>query len=86
MQGKLPKDIIYRKKKGFGMPIGQWIRGDLKPLVMDLLGEKSLNEMNLFNVYYVQKIIAEHMEGKKDNRKQIWTLLIFALWWRKWVK
>lgn len=86
MEGKLPNEIIYRKKKGFGMPIGEWIRGDLKPLIMDVLGEKSLNEINLFNSEYIQKIVDEHMKGKRDNRKQIWTLLIFALWWRKWVK
>ncbi|MEK7464049.1 MAG: asparagine synthase (glutamine-hydrolyzing) [Patescibacteria group bacterium] len=86
MEGKLPKDIIYRKKKGFGMPIAEWIRGDLKPLILDVLGEKSLKEMNLFNSDFVSWLVGEHMAGKKDNRKQIWTLLIFALWWRKWVK
>lgn len=86
MEGRLPHEILYRKKKGFGMPIGEWLRGDLRPLVLDVLGEKSLQEMNLFNPEYVQKILDEHMKGKKDNRKQTWTLLMFALWWRKWVK
>lgn len=86
MEGKLPKNIIYRKKKGFGIPVGEWIREGLKPLVLDLLGRKSIDRMEFFNADYVEKILQEHFSGKKDNRKQIWTLLIFAMWWRKWMK
>lgn len=86
MTGKLPSEIIYRKKKGFGMPIGEWIRGDLKNLVLETLGRKSLSEINLFNIDYVEYLVDQHMSGQKDNRKQIWTLLMFALWWKNWMK
>ncbi len=85
MEGKLPNSIIYRKKKGFGMPIGEWLRGSLKPLLDDYLGEVNIKKMNLFNYNYINKIVEEHLSGKKDNRKQLWTLLVFAIWYRKWL-
>ncbi|MDE2172956.1 MAG: asparagine synthase (glutamine-hydrolyzing) [Patescibacteria group bacterium] len=86
MEGKLPHDIIYRPKKGFGMPIAEWIRGDLKPLVLELLGEQSLKKMGVFEPAAIRKLLDQHFNRRRDNRKQIWTLLTFALWWRKWMK
>jgi asparagine synthase (glutamine-hydrolysing) len=86
MEGKLPRDIVYRKKKGFGIPIAEWIRGGLKPVVLDFLGPGSIGQIGLFDLRFVDKLLSEHFSGKKDNRKQIWTLLIFAMWWRKWMR
>ena len=86
MGGKLPDNIVYRKKKGFGVPIAEWIRGDLKPVILDFLGRESIEKMGLFNYDYIEKILDEHFSGKKDNRKQIWTLFVFAMWHRKWLQ
>lgn len=85
MEGRLPKDIIYRKKKGFGMPVGRWLKDELRPLVEENLKKESLEEIGLFNPEYVAQLLKEHFEGRSDNRKQLWTLLIFVLWWKKWV-
>ncbi|MEA2715121.1 MAG: hypothetical protein QOG91_149 [Candidatus Parcubacteria bacterium] len=85
MEDKLPRDIIYRKKKGFGMPVAEWLRGGLKPLLLDVLGRESLGRMGLFSSGYVGQLLDKHFSGSKDNRKQIWTLFMFALWWRKWM-
>jgi asparagine synthase (glutamine-hydrolysing) len=85
MEGKLPHDIIYRKKKGFGIPIGPWMRNELKPLLDELLSPASLERTGLFEAEYVQALVRTHAEGKRDNRKQLWTLLVFMLWWRKWM-
>lgn len=86
IKDKLPRHIVYRKKKGFGTPIGEWLRGDLRPFVMDFLCESSLEKMGFFNYKYVERILSEHNLGYKDNRKKIWSLLVFAMWWRKWVE
>jgi asparagine synthase (glutamine-hydrolysing) len=86
MEGKLPKEIIYRKKKGFGIPIAEWLRGDLKPLVLDYLGPESIRTMGLFDAQSIEKLLKDHFAGTHDNRKQIWTLLIFAMWYRRWMK
>jgi len=85
MEGKLPHEIIYRKKKGFGMPIAQWLGAELRPLVLDLLGAESLKQIGLFNSDYIAKLLTEHFSDNKDNRKQIWTLMMFVMWWRKWM-
>ena len=84
MEGKLPHDIIYRKKQGFGMPIGPWLRSELAPLVDDLLGEASLKRLGLFEPSYVARLVAEHREGRYDHRKKLWALLTFVGWWRRW--
>ncbi len=85
MEGKLPHSIIYRKKKGFGMPVGSWLRGDLAPLLTDLLGPRSLARMGFFDPAYVARLMGEHRQGTADHRKKLWTLLVFALWWRRWM-
>ncbi len=85
MERKLPKDIIYRKKKGFGMPVGAWLRGPLMPLVDDVLSKSSLRCMGFFDPEYVAQLIQEHREGAHDHRKKIWSLLVFGLWWRRWM-
>jgi asparagine synthase (glutamine-hydrolysing) len=86
LEGKLPDDIIYRKKKGFGIPLAEWLRGDLKPLVSELLGNNFVSRQGIFNHDYIASVVEEHMSGKKDNRKQLWTLLVFQMWWEKWCK
>jgi asparagine synthase (glutamine-hydrolysing) len=86
MKDRLPNQILNRKKKGFGMPIAKWMRAELKPYVISNLSKDTLDEIGLFNVDYVQQILMDHMAGNKDNRKQIWTLLMFVLWWKRWFK
>ncbi len=84
MEDKLPHDIVYRKKKGFGIPLAEWITGDLKPLVLDLLSEERLKKQGLFNPEYVREILDNHFEKRADNRKYIWTLLVFQMWYDHW--
>jgi len=85
MEDKLPKDIVYRKKKGFGMPIGAWLRGPLAPWMREVLNETDLKTTGLFNVPYVQQLMHEHLEGTRDNRLALWTLLVFMMWWKRWM-
>ena len=86
MEGKLPDDIINRKKKGFGMPIGEWIKGELKDTIEITLSKKNIDKIGLFNYEYIREILDDHYNGKRDNRKQIWTLFIFAMWWSNYNK
>jgi asparagine synthase (glutamine-hydrolysing) len=79
MRARLPRRIMSRKKKGFGMPVGKWLRGELKSVVHDVLSPDRLKRHGLFNVSYVQQLIGEHETGYADNRKQLWTLLMFEM-------
>jgi len=80
MKDLLPHDILHRPKKGFGIPIAEWLKGRLNPLMHEMLDEKRLKEQGLFDSEYVQKLIGEHESGKASNHKELWTLLVFQLW------
>lgn len=79
----LPKEILTRNKRGFQIPVAQWLRSSLRPLVEDLLGEDFLRNQGLFSVKAVRQLVDAHMNEKTDLRKQLWTLLVLQLWWKK---
>ena len=81
--GILPDHIINRKKKGFGIPISKWLTGDLKSYMLDYLGEGRIKRQGFFNYPCVKRLIDEHLEKKKDNRKLLWTLLVFQIWYER---
>jgi len=81
----LPKAILQRPKKGFGIPIAEWLKGRLNPLMHDALAPDKLKNQNLFNADYVQKLIKEHETGAASHHKQLWTLLVFQLWRDKFI-
>jgi len=86
MEPRLPKGIASRKKKGFGVPIGAWLQGPLKLLTTELFSNELLNRQGLFDSGYVHQLLDNHFSGRKDNRKQIWTLLVFQMWWSRWMQ
>jgi asparagine synthase (glutamine-hydrolysing) len=86
MKDKLPYNAVFRKKKGFGIPLAEWLRGPLRPLCEELLSPTALSEHNLFNEAEVKRLMQEHVAGKKDNRKELWNLVVFQLWYQRWMK
>jgi asparagine synthase (glutamine-hydrolysing) len=76
----LPREILQRPKKGFGIPIAEWLKGRLNSLMHDLLDESRLKRQGLFDPGFVQKLIKEHENGAASHHKQLWTLLVFQLW------
>jgi asparagine synthase (glutamine-hydrolysing) len=81
MKDLLPHHILHRPKKGFGIPIAEWLKGRLNPLLNDLLAPDRLKDQGLFEPNYVQKLILEHRTGKASHHKELWTLLVFQLWY-----
>jgi asparagine synthase (glutamine-hydrolysing) len=77
----LPQTILNRPKKGFGIPIAEWLKGRLNPLMHDLLSPERLRDQGLFEPEYVQSLIREHEIGRASHHKQLWTLLVFQLWY-----
>lgn len=86
MRGLLPQDILHRPKKGFGIPIAEWLKGRLNHLLHDMLSPERLNKQGLFNVDYVQRLIKEHETGVASHHKELWTLLVFQLWCDNFLK
>lgn len=80
MRGRLPDEVIDRPKKGFGMPVAKWVKGELRGFVRDTFAPERMKRRGLFNVDYVQRLLDEHERGVADHRKLIWTLLMFEMW------
>lgn len=81
----LPRRIIYRKKKGFAVPLAKWLTTELKPLMLDYLSKERIRRQGLFEYSYVSKLLRQHLNKSKDNRELLWTLLVFQLWHEKYV-
>jgi asparagine synthase (glutamine-hydrolysing) len=85
LRGRVPAEIIDRPKKGFGIPISHWIRKDLKPQFESALAPDRIRREGFFNPDTVSLLLAEHLAGKRDNRKQLWTLYTFQKWQETWL-
>ncbi len=77
----LPPQIIKRMKKGFVIPTAAWLKGQLNPLLRDMLATDRIKNQGLFNPAFVQKLLAEHEHGTANHSKTLWTLLVFQLWY-----
>ena len=82
----LPKATLNRPKKGFGIPIAAWLRGRLRYLLHDLLSPERLKEQGIFEPAYVDRLVSEHEQGIASHHKELWTLLVFQLWSRQFLK
>jgi len=78
----LPREVIKRKKRGFGAPVGGWLRRDLKPLVNDLLSEEQVGRRGLFHWPAVQQLIKAHQEQRSDYTDHIFALIALETWCR----
>lgn len=86
MEGKLPREILRRRKQGFAVPLGRWLRSELKPLSHELLSKQALEKSGCFDYTNVRRLLEEHEEGHKDHRKKLWTLMVFQLWFNAWAR
>ena len=76
----IPKNLIDNEKKGFGIPIKDWLKGQLKDWAMELLNESNLKQNGILDHKKVSQIWAEHLEGKRDWSNKIWIILMFQAW------
>jgi len=81
IKARIPDEITKRGKKGFGIPIGKWFHGELKELILELFSGGRLKRQGIFNPSVVQGLVNDHLAHRVDNRKKLWNLLIFQLWW-----
>ncbi len=78
----LPRELVYRKKQGFGFPIARWMRGELRGFLVNLFAESRLVAHGLFEHAYVQRLLDEHLAGKVDHNFRLWILLNLEFWYR----
>ncbi len=76
----LPRAITRRGKKGFGLPVAHWLRGPLRELLLDTLGSGGAAKTGWLKQKVVDGLLDDHLSGRRDRRKLLWTLLMFR-WW-----
>jgi len=80
LRGVLPDRILNRPKKGFGIPVANWFRGPLRDQLLEVLAPDRLRREGFFEPAAVGQLVDDHLAGRRDNRKQLWTLFAFELW------
>jgi asparagine synthase (glutamine-hydrolysing) len=86
MKDKLPQEIVQRPKKGFNMPVAYWLSKDLKEMMLDMLSESYINRQDFFSYSYIHQLTEEHFTRRRDNRKLLWTLFMFQMWYRTYIE
>ena len=86
MADRLPREVLHRKKRGFAMPVAHWLTTDLKEMSLDLLSHDRVERQGLFEPAYVDGLLRDHLEHRHDNRKLLWTLLVFQLWHARYLE
>ncbi len=81
----IPKEMLDRPKMGFGIPIATWLQKDLKKYVDKYFDEAFVTKQNIFNNVEVQRIRASFYNGKVERAEKIWYLLMFQMWYDKWI-
>jgi asparagine synthase (glutamine-hydrolysing) len=84
MRGKLPPAVITRKKEGFDIPSHLWFRTILKPLLNDVVNERTVTESGLFHWPALRRVIDRHMARRANYGYHLWGLLILFLWMKRW--
>ena len=82
MSDLLPPDILERKKRGFGTPMGAWLKGELAPLMHGLLSEESVAARGLFQPAAVRELIAQHQANRIDGTDRLLALMNLEIWAR----
>ncbi len=85
LEGIVPKEILYREKQGFGVPIGEWINTKLRDRIHGTLSEPKTLQRGYFDAKYIQTLLDEHSSGRRDNSHHLWILWMLELWHRKFV-
>jgi asparagine synthase (glutamine-hydrolysing) len=82
----LPQELIYRKKQGFGFPLGIWMRTDLKKFISNLFEQSRFVEHGIFNETYVKGLMQEHISGRFNHEYRLWILINLEIWYQLYIE
>ncbi|MBW8191621.1 asparagine synthase (glutamine-hydrolyzing) [Neiella marina] len=82
----LPDDILYRKKMGFSVPLASWFRGEIKELAERYLLQQSDGLSSFFDMEEVRRLWYQHQSRKYDHGALLWSMLMFQMWWAKYMR
>jgi asparagine synthase (glutamine-hydrolysing) len=84
MRDKLPRTVLARKKEGFDIPVHQWLRTVLRPLLLDVVTRAAVARTGLFRWPVVERLISDHIQRRANYGYHLWGLLTLFLWINRW--
>jgi len=84
MKDKLPHTVLRRPKIGFDVPIHEWLRGVLRPLLLDTLSQDAVSATGLFHWPAVEQQIRAHLERRANLGYHLWGLMVLLIWMKRW--
>jgi asparagine synthase (glutamine-hydrolysing) len=81
----VPPEVVYRRKMGFGVPVGKWFRGEMRSFVSDVLLSETALDRGIIRREAIKRYVNEHTNGERDHQFQIWTLLMLELWFQRFI-
>lgn len=82
----VPREMMERPKQGFVSPIQGWLRGELRDYVSEYLSFSKLKQQDIFDPKEIDRMVSNFLNGKGENAQKIWHLLVFQLWYYRWVE
>ncbi len=76
----LPDPILRRGKEGFSIPIKNWLKNELKDLMLDVLAPAKIRREGFFNASHVERLVSEHLNGKENHSHRLWAMMVFGIW------
>jgi asparagine synthase (glutamine-hydrolysing) len=80
MGSLLPPSILHKKKEGFSIPMKNWLKDELRPLLLDALSPDRVRRRGYFNAVYIERLISEHLAGTQNHSHKLWPLVLFEIW------
>jgi asparagine synthase (glutamine-hydrolysing) len=81
----VPSEVIYRRKMGFGVPVGRWLRGEMKDFLRDVLLSQGSLTRGIIRPEKIRQYVDEHIAGTFDHSFQVWSLLMMELWFQRFI-
>ncbi len=86
MRARLPGRTLAKSKKGFAVPVAKWLKEDLKGLLLDTFRKSKIEKEGIFDYNYINGLIGDYLENRRDLRKEIWALFMFEMWHDRWMR
>lgn len=81
-KGYFPKDFLNKSKKGFGVPVGDWLRSELRSELLSYIDKEFIIKQNIFQFDVISKMVEDHLNSKMDNTFRVWTYYCFQKWYK----
>ena len=81
-ENEFPEQFLEKSKKGFGVPVGDWLRQGMRSELLSYIDNKFLEEQDIFDIQNIKKIVLNHLNSVEDNSFKIWTFYCFQKWYK----